>query len=397
MNKKRILHNIYRIDKQTGGPAFSLKTIAEYQSKMGHEVIVIATKDKKDRSPIKFNHGVKLIIIPSYTNFRYASNWEGNIIDQIGVPDIIHTYGLWNYHNIASYKFSKKYKIPHILAPCGMLYKDALIKSFFLKKVSWLFYQSYILKKISHFHAKSIEEKDNIHSFYSNSNISIVPNPIEFLENDQKIDYKYLQMLNIHNKKIIFFIGRLTQRKGLAQLIKVWNNICSDFSDWCLVISGNDKGNHYYKELVKLANNSNNIKTTQILKNKKKSINPNLVFSGAIYGIKKYTIFSKSSIFINPSDFENFGQTIGEACYMKLPLIISTNTPWSKNITEKRSGWVLQGANLNMKAVMTDALSCDEKKLKKMGEENFKLIKKFKKNQVYSKLDSIYDNEILKG
>ena len=142
MIKKRILHNIYRIDKQTGGPAFSLKTIAEYQSTMGHEVFVIATKDKKDRSPIKFDHGVKLIIIPSYTNFRYASNWEGNIIDQIGIPDIIHTYGIWNYHNIASHKFSRKYKIPHILAPCGMLYKEALIKSSIIKKVSWLFYQS---------------------------------------------------------------------------------------------------------------------------------------------------------------------------------------------------------------------------------------------------------------
>ena len=49
-------------------------------------------------------------------------------------PDVIHTYGLWNFHNFIASKIAKKYNIPHIIAPCGMLYEAALKKASYQKK-----------------------------------------------------------------------------------------------------------------------------------------------------------------------------------------------------------------------------------------------------------------------
>ena len=58
---------------------------------------------------------------------------------EVGIPDVIHTYGLWTYHNYLAQKFSKKYKVAHVIAPCGMLIKEALLKSSYRKKLLGFF------------------------------------------------------------------------------------------------------------------------------------------------------------------------------------------------------------------------------------------------------------------
>ena len=72
----KIVQNLPSIDKSFGGPIFSTKIVAESLSNAGHDVTIVASKLKNDLNPIKFNKNVKVVLINSYTSFRYMLDWE---------------------------------------------------------------------------------------------------------------------------------------------------------------------------------------------------------------------------------------------------------------------------------------------------------------------------------
>ena len=45
--------------------------------------------------------------------------------------------------------------------------------------------------------------------------------------------FKYLK-----NKKMLLYLGRIDERKGLIDLLLCWNNITKKYKDWTLVIAG---------------------------------------------------------------------------------------------------------------------------------------------------------------
>ena len=103
-----------------------------------------------------------------------------------------------------------------------------------------------------------------------------------------------------------------------------------------LVISGAPANNNYnepfYKKLnSKLSNSKHldyiNINDSDSENNNVQSIN--VLLTGPVYGMIKEELFVRSSVFINPSSFENYGQSIVEALSYNLPVIISENTPWN--------------------------------------------------------------------
>ena len=117
----KIVHNIPSINKSFGGPIFSTKIIANEQAKSGNQVFVVTSKGLDKSDEVIFDKDIKVIKIKGYTKYKFMFNWSKILYDNVGVPDIIHTYGLWTYNNYAAFNFCKKYNVKHIIAPCGML------------------------------------------------------------------------------------------------------------------------------------------------------------------------------------------------------------------------------------------------------------------------------------
>ncbi len=250
-NKMKIIHNIYSIDKTIGGPIFSMKLIAESQAAMGHEVTVVTGQSSIHDKPILFDESVKLISIPSHTKYRYMFNWSTIVKKEIGIPDVIHTYGIWTYHNFAAYNFSIKHNIAHIIAPCGMLYKEARNKSSIIKNIVWLIYQKNILEKSNCFHAKSSQESNNLMSLFPDNKAHVIPNPLKLNDRNNNEKNKFTFIDNyIADRKVILYIGRLVKRKGIEDLINVWNQNALSFPDWCVVIVGDDEKKGYHKIML---------------------------------------------------------------------------------------------------------------------------------------------------
>jgi glycosyltransferase involved in cell wall biosynthesis len=382
----KIIHNISSIDQTYGGPLFSMKLIAESQHKLGHNVAIISSIRNKEDSRIEINKDIRLITPPSFSKFRYSKNWENLLIKEFGLPEIIHTYGTWTYHNLIASIIAKKYNIPHIIAPCGMLYKAGIKNNNMTpKKALWTLFQKKALFNADIIHAKSNAECDNI-KLIPNVNISkinVVPNPIEPLKSD-KTNYDLGLNKIWKTKKYIVYVGRLDSRKGLLCLINTWNQIVKGHDDWRLVITGSDGNSGYLNDIKINLKKSKNINFYDYLCDDNdfdKFQDSNLVLTGPLYGSDKNEIYKNASIFINPSNYENFGMTIAEALNHNLPVIISKNTPWD-SVESKNCGWLLSDKNANLKEILNSALMKSSKELRRFGKNSSNFVKNLSPDKI---------------
>ena len=115
----------------------------------------------------------------------------------------------------------------------------------------------------------------------------------------------------------------------------------------------------------------------------------NLIIAGPLYDNEKKLLFEYSSLFISPSNFENFGMSIAEALSYQLPVIISRNTPW-ENIEKNNCGWLIDNNKNDIKMTLIKALGLDYNLLKEMGKNSIKMIEDFDKISIAKKSIDIY-------
>jgi len=292
---------------------------------------------------------------------------------------------------LAAYRLSKKYNIIHIIAPCGMLYEEAMVKNTFIKKIVWHANQRSIIKSSDCIHAKSNEESARISNMFPKHLINVIPNPIK----KQKSKVKRTKVAWIdriaQEKNVLLYLGRISRRKGLMDLLKIWERLVKHFNNWVVLISGSidEKDKKFYQEMVAWLDNCEHIKYQNLEDIKSNIIDSNLIFTGPVYDIEKNIIFKRSSIFINPSNFENFGQSIAEALSFSLPVIVSKKTPW-KDIEIHKCGWLLDENNSNLKSILEGAMSYTSSDLKRMGLNSQKLLLEFEQGYVTKKTLSLY-------
>ncbi len=123
--------------------------------------------------------------------------------------------------------------------------------------------------------------------------VSLIPNPIDFSK---------LPPLEKNRNNEIVFLGWIIKTKGVEELIKAWNAVGREYSDYLLNIigPGNDE---YIKSL------------------KQKCTVPNVCFSGELAHEKAINLISQCCIFILPSYTEGFPNAVLEAMALGRPII----------------------------------------------------------------------------
>lgn len=140
-------------------------------------------------------------------------------------------------------------------------------------------------------------------------NIEIVPLEINLNEyNDLPEKGKFKSKYGIsENDKLILFLGRIHEIKGLDLLIKSFNHINND--NVKLAIVGGDYG--FKEELLKLIEQFD-------LKDK-------VIFPGVLTGTDKIEARVDCEIFIMPSRYESFTTSGLEAMACKKPMVLTKN------------------------------------------------------------------------
>ncbi len=170
-------------------------------------------------------------------------------------------------------------------------------------------------------------------------------------------------------KPIITFVGRLISQKGINLLIESAKNIQQEFS---LVFAGS--GNQKSIE--------NKLREAGV---------KNYKFLGFIDQRQLAELYSKTDIYVLPSFYEDFPNTILEAMSLKVPIIASKINGIPEMINSGEEGVLFEAGNVKELQIAIENLLKDKHMRVKMGEKAFKRVnKEFTITKMAEKTKKIY-------
>ena len=335
VNFMKILHvaHFFYPCLSAGGVVNASYQIASNQSK-DNDVKVISSDSCKER--LKFPNGrydvdvdgIKVDYFKNLSNgFKLKTMLDTPLAAPFKIRKDIKDYDIVHIHEhrqtlaiIASY-FARKNNIPYIVQAHGS------VLPFFQKEGLKNLFDKVFGFKILHnascvFALTEVEKEQYLKMGVDEDKIEIVPLGINLEEYENLPAYgKFRSKFNIgENDKLILFVGRIHEIKGLDLLLDAFNDLIVqsneknsleniDCSSIKLAIVGPDDG-----YLVKLEE-----------KVKEYSLEENVIITGPLYKEEKQEALVDCDLFVMPSKYESFTTSGLEAMACSKPLVLTKN------------------------------------------------------------------------
>jgi len=312
---------------ETGGTTRVCYDLARRLTENGHNVTVLTTNRGSAKHKVKTGHPIDVdgIRVYYFKNMSKALERKkvitpvgvlSTLQDGIGDYDIVHLHEHRSLLHLLVAWWSIKNNIPYIIEGHGSIGTNRGNRK--LKRIFDVLFGDHILHRSDAVVAISQAEEKEFKEFGINSeNIYRVPNGVD-ARNSLSIQEKDLQSINTScDKSIILFLGRINRIKGIDTLVEAFKYLNSD--EYILLIAGPDEG--YLSKLESL---------TQEL-----GLEDSVNYIGEVYGDEKTNLYSNSDLFVLPSRYEVFGNTIFEAGLSDTPILVSDSCDISGELIEK--------------------------------------------------------------
>jgi glycosyltransferase involved in cell wall biosynthesis len=242
--------------------------------------------------------------------------------------DVMIIYGGKDFTSLMSFIISKIRKKPIIIWTEGIETSESQLGKVF----SPIF--SYLIKKCDAVVVPGNKSREYVLGYgCSDKKIFLAPNTVNnnyYILEHQKIKNdidNYKLKYNLHNKKIILYVGQLIKRKGVHHLIESLPLLNEDFKNVYLIIIGDGI---YREELEKLC----------------KKINvQNVLFTGWIDDIEKIIYYSMADVFVLPTLEDVWGLVVNEAMCCELPVITTKFAGCTDMVEDDVNGYVIDKVN----------------------------------------------------
>jgi len=332
-----------------GGPIFSTLHTCEELAKLDDVEVRVSTTNANMTTKLN----VKINKWQKFEKNFYVKYYNETIINKISLSllftlwrderkaDVIHIQSIFGMTTVIALIYANLLSKPILLSPRGSFGGWCIDNGSKFKNI-WLKWLIQPLTKKTTWHATAQQEKDEILSIYSNAQVEIIPNGIEY-DKFQKSNIlsaeEFMQKFtgkNIAADKIIISMGRLQKKKGFDILINSFKEVLSDYPNAKLLIAGGDEGE---KENLEI----------QI---KELRLEDKVFLIGSISGQDKIDFLANANLFVLPSHNENFGNVYVESLAAGTPVVASTNTPWSEVIEFDCGQWVDNNIEKTSQAIL---------------------------------------------
>jgi len=347
----KILNVLSSMDPVAGGGIMErVHQLSRYLIKKGHHCAILTTTHRWDQSFIDKIEGLEAASIPCiserYMIPRGAEEWLDANIHRF---DILHLAGNWSPINVIAYKTARKHNIPYVFSAMGWLKIDG--RSRLVKHIFRFLWTRPILRDANAVIAISPREIKDYERFgVPRENINFIPNGITTEMLGFKDDNAFRKRYRLDGRNIILFIGRLSPIKGADLLIEAFSSIVRNFSDYQLLIFGNDHGG-FQAKLEKMIRDLNLHHCVKIFP--------------PIFGVEKSQAYHAARLFAIPSRFDTMTIVALEAAACGSPLLITDKCDFAA-IGERGGGLVVQCDTHDIATGLHRLLS-DSPGLKQMG------------------------------
>ncbi len=232
---------------------------------------------------------------------------------QVGNVQLVHVHSVWWMPVLYASREARCRDIPLVVAPRGTLLPFAFRSGALAKRLSWHLCQRRAVLRARCFHATSEEERRQLRKLGVRQPIAVIPNGI---------DVSTAPRARPHQRRVILFLGRIHEIKGVDQLLAAWELLATEYPDWELEIAG-PWNTPFGRQL----------RTSAAIRGI-----PKLRWLGEVTGQPKADSLSRASLVVLPSHSENFGVVVAEALSSGIPVVVSSGTPWGR-VAELGCGW----------------------------------------------------------
>jgi len=269
------------------------------------------------------NFGIRIIYIsPENQNYSFLNHLIDN---EIFDAAYFNSFFSFKFTTLPLYIVKRNRPCSKIiLAPRGMLGKEALAIKPLKKQIFIRLARFFNFYKNIHWHASSELESNEIKAIFGKKtaniktaiDISILPR-IENIEKEKEV-----------NSLKIFYLSRITDKKNLLGSIEILQKITSGTIQFDIIgpVGNEEYWNECKKALEKLPKN---IKTSYL---------------GSIPNYQLPEILKSYHTFLFPTLNENYGHVIAESLAAACPVIVSERTPW-QDLEQYNAGWVVSLEN----------------------------------------------------
>lgn len=373
----KVLQTIAGLGMMSGGTSTCTYDLlsAMHRAGWGPDLLTTLPRGQGDRLMGHGEQWIKALPNDCRTPYGYSAGMSRWL--KASDYDIYHTNGLWMHINHATAATARRKGRPSVVTPHGMLYPDALRRSYWKK---WPLMKLWFNRDITSadcIHATCRQEMDNIRLFGYRGPVAVIPNPVAMPEcvttvaNDRETAF-----MGCKRPKSLGFLGRLHPRKKVENLLY---GMClldpTVAADAQLVIMG--KGDEAYEQFLRS-------ETMRL------GLTDCVTFAGFVSGEEKYRRLASLACLMVPSDFENFGMIVTEALAVGTPVMASLGTPWEE-LNSERCGWWVDATPENVAAAMTQALTMPADELIDMGRRGRQLVAaKYSDTQVAAAMTALY-------
>lgn len=222
--------------------------------------------------------------------------------------DCLHVHGVWMYLSVAARRWHAATGRPYIVSPHGMLDEWAMQSRSLKKRAARLLYEDAHLGGAACLHALCESEQRSIRRLGFDAPIRVVPNGVDRLAETGLLP-AWRQAYGA-NAKVLLFLGRVTPKKQLAELLEAWRQVSplAAATSWRLVIVGPaDPG--YGEALAAIVERA--------------ALADSVELAGPAYGEARAAAFRAADAFILPSLSEGLPMGALEALSCGLPALLT--------------------------------------------------------------------------
>jgi glycosyltransferase involved in cell wall biosynthesis len=312
----KILNVIMCIDPYTGGGSVErICQLSKYIGLHGHTCTLLTTKKGFNKSRAEKLGSISIVALPYISDrFIFPLKLITWLFKNVKNYDVVHLSMNWSAITAITFIYLKLANKPFYFSAMGWLRIEG--RSVLLKHIYRVLITLPLIRSAKKCIAVSKREvSDYIANGVSSEKIVYIPNGIEgseFEKDDGGALFR--KKYNIDKRPIIFFIGRIDLIKGPDILLRAFGKICNDFSNYQLIIAGNELG---YLSTIK--------SECKALKLENK-----VTFLGPIIGEDKVSAYHSAKLVVIPSRFDSMTVVALEAAASSSPILITKECDFSE-------------------------------------------------------------------
>jgi glycosyltransferase involved in cell wall biosynthesis len=367
-----------------GGPVAQLAEVCRLLAARGHDVRVL-TSDLGIGPEITRDEWVSRNGYSVY----YASAGRVGAVSPYLLPkirpaltrladgvDVIHTCLSFTHLNLLVRRFCLQHRIPYVYSPRSCLDPVRLRLRRLSKSLFLRLFERGVLRDASAIHVLTETERDQVLAQGANADrIRVIPNGVALPALDEMPDRMELRReLGFNDRsRLVLFLGRLHQIKGLDLLIEAFAAVRGAHADSHLIVAGPPEEGFEWLERVA----------------REHRVRDAIRFTGLLSGRKKAAALRAADLFVLPSRSEGIPNAVLEACAHATPVLITPgcNLP---EVAEFDAGRIEPADAARLGRALAEMLSGDDT-LARMGQNGRRMVEqRFSFDHVIDELESMY-------